>query len=51
VEAMKPRYGLCLVLIGAGREFAAETIPGNIRTIAAGFDQAMLQPALDALVV
>ena len=52
LDAMKPKLGSCLVLIGSGREFVARR---NYRRKSArlspGFDQAMLQAVVDALVV
>jgi hypothetical protein len=50
-DAMKPRFGSCLVLIDSDRALTSEEIPEKIRTVSAGFDQARLQPVVDALAV
>lgn len=51
LEAMKPKLGSCLILVGSGKELLSEEMPEKIRVIAPGFDQAMLQTVVDALVV
>lgn len=51
LEAMKPKLGSCLILIGPGGELPREEIPGKIRAITPGFDQAALQTVVDTLVV
>jgi hypothetical protein len=51
LDAMKPQLGSCLVLIGSDKELFPENIPKNVRMVSAGFDQARLQPVVDALVI
>jgi hypothetical protein len=49
LEAMKPQFGACLVLVDSDRELLPEEIPENIHAVSAGFDQAKLQAVIDAL--
>jgi hypothetical protein len=49
LDAMKPQFGSCLVLIDSDRELSPEEIPEKVRTVSAGFDQARLQSVVDAL--
>jgi hypothetical protein len=51
VDAMKPQFGSCLVLIDVEKELSPELIPERVRAVSAGFDQARLQPIVDSLVV
>jgi hypothetical protein len=49
LEAFKPKFGTCLVLIRPGHEARPEGLPDSIRAVAAGFDQSKLQSVVDAL--
>jgi len=49
LDAMRPQFGSCLVLIGSGGESTQAFFPENVRMVAPGFDQSALQPVVDAL--
>ncbi len=49
LESLKPKHGMCLVLMDPGDDSDSADTPGNIRTVAAGFDQSKLLAAIDEL--
>jgi hypothetical protein len=50
-DAMRPKLGMCLILIDADGKTGLEGVPENVRTVAAGFDQSQLQSIVDTLPV
>jgi hypothetical protein len=50
LEAMSPKKGACLVVIGGSPEALRENIPEGIQTVSVGFDQSRLKAVVDQLV-
>jgi hypothetical protein len=48
-EALNPKYGASLIVVGDSNASAPDSIPKNIRTIYAGFDQTILETMMDAI--
>jgi hypothetical protein len=49
LKMLNPRLGMCLAIVGGCEEARPENLPENVRTIAAGFDQARLASVMDTL--
>ncbi len=49
LEALNPRLGACLVLIGGDDETTIEGIPDNLTVVPVGFDQSRLQLVVEKL--
>ncbi len=49
LNALRPKLGMSLFLIGAGGGVKAENIADNIQTISAGFDSSKMEPVLEQL--
>jgi hypothetical protein len=51
LDAMKPQFGACLVLLDSDRELNQEEFQENVLTVHAGLDQEKFKPVIDSLVV
>jgi hypothetical protein len=49
MEALNPKLGSCLILIGGDMEANLENIPDNLSAVSIAFDQSKLQPVIDKL--
>jgi hypothetical protein len=47
IEAMNPSQGAGVILVGSGGEIEQDRMPGNMRAVAAGFDQSQLESFID----
>jgi hypothetical protein len=51
LRLLSPRLGMCLAIVGGGEEARPESMPENVRTVSAGFDQSRLASIINTFVV
>jgi hypothetical protein len=48
-EALNPKYGASLIVVGDAGEHEPDSFTQNIRTVNAGFDQSILENMVDSI--
>jgi hypothetical protein len=48
-EALNPKYGAGLIIVGNSNAYEPDSIPGNIRAVYAGFDKTVLEAMINSI--